>query len=184
VNKNAQLGMTLMHIYALLFLVFVFIIFLAIFPVLKGKVGAVALQNGDLYAEHVLAKVMHDQALVKDEVMYLQDALNDPDLKDDAIDVMGKEVMNVLADMKISGWEISIAIPVEGESSEKKFYSNWLNVPSLTTSQNAAKGSLLQTSSLACWPVWDEGRISHVNMIIKPMDVWNINQFYRGNYQC
>jgi len=177
VNKNAQLGMTLMHVYALLFLVFVFIIFLAIFPVLKGKVGAVALQNGDLYAEHVLAKVMHDQAMVKDEVMYLQDALNDPDLRDDAIRAIGREVRKNMIEKKFTDWEVVIVVPVPGELSEQKFYSN-------NIIRNVKKGSLLQAPSLACWPFWDEGEISYISMIINPMGTWNMHQFYRGNYQC
>jgi len=164
-----------MHIYALLFLVFVFIIFLAIFPILIGKVGSVSAETGDLFAEQVLAKVMSENGLIENEVIYFQDALNSDLEKEKVTKKIGEKIVDELKRAKYSNFNVKIIISDEDDR-DTVFSRQGIKKKGTT---------YLQGYSTACWPFSDGKKIKFIEVYVgsthqNPAFV----SFARGNQRC
>ncbi len=158
-NKRGILGTFLMQVYALLFLVMIFLAFLVIFPLAKGEVSSVGAHQGDLFAEHLLADMMQEAVLEGGDVTY-QEAFNDPVLREGASERLLDSIEQRFKQLKISDWFVIVYL---NEGEEREDMGNRALV--------ATEGmSLLPTGSSVCWPFLDGDSVGFVEVMITTLD--------------
>ncbi|HLC84654.1 MAG TPA: hypothetical protein VJH22_02570 [Candidatus Nanoarchaeia archaeon] len=158
-NKRGILGTFLMQVYALLFLVMIFLAFLVIFPLAKGEVSSVGADQGDMFAEHLLADIIKEPAIEGGVITY-QEAFNDPALREGASKRLLDAIEQRLRQLKISDWFVRIYL---NEGEERSDLGNRALV--------ATEGmSLLPTGSSVCWPFLDGDKVGFVEVMITTLD--------------
>ena len=144
-NKQAQAGTILMHLYAGAFLVVVFILFFVLFTITKGSVASASTAMGDFTADQILADIMQKQFEFKQGPMTLQQGLNNDETRQDAFYTVMSQVAKAIEDADYSGYVILY------DDAGKEVQSG----------NTELKPNELQASSSACWPFLRNGELKY-----------------------